>query len=310
MLGWFDPTSFILPLLLVNSTYFMWINGTSAGTSTVYYYQAGLTYAPASTYEDSSVYMYIQQLCRYAAVKPLNLTYARGTTYVYAANIYCSPDGIHWAWLKWLPLRLTAFKGNVTFVSVNATAYTAIGNFTGRVPEGWYSTGNDVFRLPGRSVELNETAMLRAEIAALTAELNNTRAELAAERAKANASAQAAAAYKAEAERLRQEYNRTAYLLSVCRNQVAQLSSSLGAVQEQLNSALEREASLRKEVAALSNALAGNRSALANLRSQVADLQNRLAEAESEKWLFLGLGLTVAGVVSAVNVLARRREAI
>ncbi|MGB9705485.1 MAG: hypothetical protein ACPL3C_08545 [Pyrobaculum sp.] len=281
------------------------------GTAAVYYYQPGLAYAPATPHEDSSVYMYLQQLCRFAAVKPLNLTYTDGYTYVYAANIYCSPDGIRWAWLRWLPLRLTAFRGNVTFVRINATAYTAVGVFNGTAPEGWYSDGAKAFRLPEQAGEAGgELERLRREAAALRAEAERLRAELAEARAAANATARRAAQAEAEAEELRQRLRQTADLLAVCRNQVAQLTSSLGATKAELERAAEREAQLRREAEALSRALEGNRTRLAELEGMVADLEKRLADAETDKWVFLGLGLTAAGVATAITVLAKRREAV
>jgi hypothetical protein len=88
-----------------------------------------------------------------------------------------------WLWLRWLPLRFTAYSGYVEFVNAtNATAVTPAGTFTNHIPAGWYldPTTKAVFRLPQFNISL------LAEVHRLNAALQRLRAEL--QRSEANMS--------------------------------------------------------------------------------------------------------------------------
>lgn len=307
MYGWFDPLAFLVAASLLNATHFMYF--TPNGTA-VYFYQHGLYYVPATREEDSAVYMYIQQLCRFTAFKPAYITY--GENYVVATgDVYCSPDGVRWAWLRWLPLRLTAFKGNITMMQAQATAETALGVFTGQLPEGWYRTDYAVVRLPDNASLLArvfeaeaELARLRNEAEALRVALKNaTEAVKALESAKASVERRVAEA-EADAQRLNSLYKQ-------CTAERASLSQQLGEAKKRAEEAVVAYENATKVASSLVAEVESLRSQLSAAQEQIATLEAALGEESWRKWLFLALGLAVAGAVTAVAVLAlKRREGV
>jgi len=267
MLGWFDPTAFILPLVLLNATHFMWING----SETLYFYQASISFAPSSEAEAQGAYAYLASLCRLSAVKPVE-EIAKG---VYETEIWCSPDGVRWAWLRWLPLRLSAYNGTVEVREVNGTVYTAIGVFKSRAPAGWYNNGTAVAQLgriePPRPRVADEDQTLREEIEKLKAELESAK--------------KAAADAETKAERAEKLADLHMSMYMSCQSALSQERASVAA-----------------EAAELKKRLEATESELTSVRQELDAVRASL-EAESA-----GAGLAGAIASIAVSVLSRRRE--
>jgi hypothetical protein len=124
---------------------------------------------------------YLYSQCRYMAVDVLNATQISETEQLWTADVYCTADGSMWLWLRWLPLRFTAYSGYVEFANAtNATAVTPVGTFTNHIPAGWYldPLTKAVFRVPEANLTLlSYVASLSAQLKALKAELNKSRAD-------------------------------------------------------------------------------------------------------------------------------------
>jgi uncharacterized phage infection (PIP) family protein YhgE len=100
---------------------------------------------------------------------------------LWIADIYCTEDGSMWLWLRWLPLRFTAYSGHVEFVNAtNAVATTPVGTFTNYIPAGWYldPATKAVFKIPEANLTLlAHVASLSEQLKALKTELNKSKAD-------------------------------------------------------------------------------------------------------------------------------------
>jgi len=155
-------------------------------------------------------YSILQRLCRYVAVHPS-----------LEGEVWCSPDGVRWAWLRWLPLRYPAvWRGESGLARVNATVCTPIGDFQGAVPPGWYTDRRAVYSIPEELPPppaeeekwREEVEELQRAVEKLRKELNATRAALEAERAKADELEAIAAELEERAEALEAESALRLYL--------------------------------------------------------------------------------------------------
>ena len=188
--SWVPPYAVLTQAYPMNATHFI----TYVNYATVYITQAGLSFhgPPA---EAQAVMQYLYSQCRYVAVDVLNVTQFSETEQLWLADVYCTADGSMWLWLRWLPLRFTAYSGYVEFANAtNATAVTPAGIFANYIPAGWYldPLTKTVFKIP----EANIT--LLAHIASLSAQLKALKAEL--ERSKADANQTASLIAKLEAQ--------------------------------------------------------------------------------------------------------------
>jgi len=181
VVGWHPPWAILVWASPINATHFQTTyNGLNA-----YIVQDGLGFQ-GTREENFAAQQLLSQICRYVAVDVKNVTIDEYSAYM-TADIYCSPDGIRWAYLKWLSLRVKAYQANVTLVMVNLTASTPLGNFSGQLPEGWYADLNSryTFHVPGDNFSVVEWYYAQAEkyrltIASLQSELENKTATLSA----------------------------------------------------------------------------------------------------------------------------------
>jgi len=182
--SWVPPHARLVQAYPMNATHFTaYVNNT-----TVYIAQAGLSFR-GSPAEAQAVMQYLYSQCRYVAVDVHDvLKTARGTLWL--ADVYCSRDGSMWLWLRWLPLRFTAYSGYVEYVNAtNATAVTPVGTFTNYIPAGWYldPATKAVFKIPEANITLlanlraaqAENERLRSQLAQLKAENDQLKAQLA-----------------------------------------------------------------------------------------------------------------------------------
>jgi hypothetical protein len=150
--SWIPPHAVLVQAYPMNATHFAaYVNNT-----TVYIAQAGLSFY-GSPAEAQAVMQYLYSQCRYVAVDVLNAAQISETEQLWTADVYCSADGSMWLWLRWLPLRFTAYSGYVEFANAtNATAVTPVGTFTNHIPAGWYldPLTKAVFRVPEANLTL------------------------------------------------------------------------------------------------------------------------------------------------------------
>ena len=174
--SWIPPHAVLTQAYPMNATHFTaYVNYT-----TVYIAQAGLSfYGPPA--EAQAVMQYLYSQCRYMAVDVLNVTQISEAEQLWTADVYCSSDGSMWLWLRWLPLRFTAYSGYVQFANAtNATAVTPVGTFVNYIPAGWYldPSTKTVFKIPEANLTLlSYVNSLSAQLKALKAELERSRAD-------------------------------------------------------------------------------------------------------------------------------------
>jgi cell division protein FtsB len=255
--SWIPPHAVLVQAYPINPTHFTaYVNNTM-----VYITQAGLSFH-GSPAEEQAVMQYLYSQCRYVAVDVLNATQISQTEQLWTADVYCTADGSMWLWLRWLPLRFTAYSAYVEYVNAtNATAVTPAGTFTNHIPAGWYldPATKTVFRMPEANLTLlTYIDRLSAQLKALKAELNKSRADV----------------------------NQTALLITKLEAQLTALEAQRRALEEALR---QRES----EAAAL---LANLRAAQAEndrLRSQLAQLK---AENDQLKAKLTSMNQTLAGL--------------
>jgi regulator of replication initiation timing len=264
--SWIPPHAVLVQAYPMNATHFAaYVNNT-----TVYITQAGLSFH-GSPAEAQAVMQYLYSQCRYVALDVLNVTQFSETEQLWAADVYCTADGSMWLWLRWLPLRFTAYSGYVQFTNAtNATVITPVGTFAGYIPAGWYldPLTKAVFRVP----EANIT--LLAHIASLSEQLKALKAEL--EGAKADAGLLIA---KLEAQVARLEAQRRALeeALRQRESEVAALQANLRAAQAENERLRSQLAQLKAENDHLKTQLASMNQTLANLNNQLTSLNAQLA---------------------------------
>jgi len=272
IVGWHPPWITLVWAVPANATHFQTVYG---GLS-AYIVQDGLAFQGTKE-ENFAAQQLLAQICRYVGVDIKNMTADVYSIYI-TADIYCSPDGIRWAYLKWLALRIRAYRANVTLVGANLTASTPLGNFSGQLPEGWYADLNSryTFRVPGDDFSPVEwyyaqVEKSRAIIANLQSELENKTAVI--------------SALEKQVESLRSE-------LKAREGQLGELQRQLQACDAQLKNAtaerrrLERllqstRGELEKLVAELNATKSKVQSYEAQIQSLMAQLREKAQEASA-----------------------------
>jgi hypothetical protein len=302
--SWIPPHAVLTQAYPINATHFTaYMNNIM-----IYITQANLSFhgPPA---EAQAVMQYLYSQCRYVAVDVLNTAQISETEQLWIADVYCTPDGSMWLWLRWLPLRFTAYSGYVEYVNAtNATVTTPVGTFTNYIPAGWYldPTTKAVLKIPEANITLlTYAASLSAQIKALKAEL---------ERSKADANQTASLITKLEAQIARLEAQRRALeeALRQRESEVAALQANLRAAQaenDRLRSQLER---LRTENDHLKTQLASMNQTLTSLNNQLTSLSQLSVQLSSGEEgpnpLLYILLAALAGVIAAL-VIYRKKKA-
>ncbi|MFZ8841936.1 MAG: hypothetical protein ACO2PM_24030 [Pyrobaculum sp.] len=246
--SWIPPHAVLVQAYPMNPTHFTaYVNNT-----TVYITQAGLSFH-GSPAEEQAVMQYLYSQCRYVAVDVLDAVQISENEQLWTADVYCSSDGTQWLWLRWLPLRFTAYSGYVEFVNAtNATVTTPAGTFTNHIPAGWYldPATKAVFRVP----EANLTLLayidrLSAQLKALKAELNKSKADV----------------------------NQTALLITKLEAQLTALETQRRALEEALRQRESEAAALQANLRAAQAENDRLRSQLAQLKAENDHLKTQLA---------------------------------
>jgi len=226
---------------------------------------------------------------------------------LWLADVYCSRDGSMWLWLRWLPLRFTAYSGQVEFANAtNATAVTPVGTFSGYIPAGWYldPATKAVFKVPGANLTLlAHAASLSAQIEALKAELNKSRAD----------ASQLAAKLETQLAALETQRRALEEALRQRESEAAALQANLRAAQAENERLRAQLAQLRAENDQLKAKLASMNQTLAGLNAQLSSLKAQLAAQtsggeEGADLLMYVLFAALAGVAAAF-VIYRKKKA-
>jgi len=302
--SWIPPHAVLVQAYPMNATHFSaYVNNT-----TVYIVQAGLSFHgfPAET---QAVMQYLYSQCRYVAVDVLNAAQISQSAQLWTADVYCSRDGSMWLWLRWLPLRFTAYSGHVQFANATyATAVTPIGTFTNYIPAGWYldPATKAVFRVP----EANLT--LLTHIASLSAQLKALKAELDKSRANANQTASLIAKLEAQLTALEAQRRALEEALRQRESEVAALQANLRAAQaenERLRSQLAQlkaeNDQLKAKLASMNQTLAGLNDQLTSLKAQLA-VQPTSGEEEANPLMYV-LFAALAGVAAAFAIYKKKK---
>jgi len=300
--SWVPPHAKLVQAYPMNATHFTaYVNN-----AMVYIVQANLSfYGPPA--EAQAVMQYLYSQCRYVAVDVLNAIQISQTERLWLADVYCTADGSMWLWLRWLPLRFTAYSGYVQFTNAtNATVITPVGTFANHIPAGWYldPATKAVFRVPGANITL------LTHIASLSEQLKALKAEL--EGAKADAGLLIA---KLEAQVARLEAQRRALeeALRQRESEAAALQASLRAAQAENERLRSQLAQLKAENDHLKAKLASMNQTLAGLDAQLTSLKAQLAvqpsgSEEGPNPLMYVLFAALAGVIVAL-VIYRKKKA-
>jgi len=303
--SWIPPHAVLMQAYPMNATHFI----TYVNYTTTYIVQAGLSFHGFPS-EVQAVMQYLYSQCRYMAVDVLNAAQISQNEQLWIADVYCTADGSMWLWLRWLPLRFTAYSGYVEFTNAtNATVATPVGTFTNYIPAGWYldPETKTVFRLP----EANLT--LLAYVASLSEQLKALEAEL--DKSKADANQTALLISKLEAQLTALETQRRALeeVLRHRESEVTALQASLRAAQAEDERLKAQLAQLKAENDQLKAQLASMNQTLAGLNAQLSSLEAQLAVQmsggeEGVNSLMYILPIALAGVAAAF-VIYRKKKA-
>ncbi len=298
--SWIPPHAALVQANPINATHFTaYVNYT-----TVYITQVGLSFR-GSPAEAQAVMQYLYSQCRYVAVDIHDvLKTTRGTLWL--ADVYCSRDGSMWLWLRWLPLRFTAYSNYVEYTNAtNTTAVTPVGTFTNYIPAGWYldPTTKTVFKIP----EANLT--LLAYVASLSAQLKALKAEL--EGAKADAS-QLMAKLEAQLTALETQRRALEEALRQRESEVTALQANLRAAQAENDRLKAQLAQLKAENDQLKAKLASMNQTLARLNDQLTSLKTQLAAQltsgeEGPNPMMYVLFAALAGVITALVIYRKKK---
>jgi cell division protein FtsB len=303
--SWIPPHAVLTQAYPMNATHFTaYVNYT-----TTYIVQAGLSFHGFPS-EVQAVMQYLYSQCRYMAVDVLNAAQISQNEQLWIADVYCTADGSMWLWLRWLPLRFTAYSGYVEFTNAtNATVATPVGTFTNYIPAGWYldPATKTVFRVP----EANLT--LLAYVASLSEQLKALEAEL--DKSKADANQTALLISKLEAQLTALETQRRALeeALRHRESEVTALQANLRAAQAENERLKAQLAQLKAENDQLKAQLASMNQTLAGLNAQLSSLEAQLAVQmsggeEGVNSLMYILPIALAGVAAAF-VIYRKKKA-
>ncbi|MFZ8809140.1 MAG: hypothetical protein ACO2PN_13690 [Pyrobaculum sp.] len=303
--SWVPPHAVLMQAYPVNATHFSaYINYT-----TVYIVQAGLSFH-GSPAEAQAVMQYLYSQCRYMAVDVLNTAQIFENEQLWLADVYCTADGSMWLWLRWLPLRFTAYSSYVEFVNAtSATATTPVGTFTGYIPAGWYldPATKAVFKIPEANLTLlSYAASLSAQIEALKTELNKSKAD-------ANQTALLIARLEAQLTALETQRRVLEEALRQRESEVTALQANLRAAQAENDRLRSQLAQLKAENDHLKTQLASMNQTLAGLDAQLSAMTAQLAVQtsggeEGIDPLMYVLFAALAGVIVAF-VIYRKKKA-
>ncbi len=267
--SWIPPHAVLTQAYPMNATHFT----TYVNNTTVYITQANLSFY-GSPAEEQAVMQYLYSQCRYVAVDVLNAAQISQNEQLWVADVYCSSDGAQWLWLRWLPLRFTAYSGYVEYVNAtNATAVTPAGTFTNYIPAGWYldPLTKAVFKVP----EANTTLLayidrLSAQLKALKAELNKSKADV-------NQTASLIARLEAQVAALEAQRRALEEALRQRESEVTALQANLRAAQAENERLRTQLAQLKAENDQLKAKLSSMNQTLAGLNDQLSSLKAQLA---------------------------------
>ncbi len=302
--SWIPPHVMLVQAYPINATHFI----TYINYTTVYIIQAGLSFH-GSPAEAQAVMQYLYAQCGYVAVDVLNATQISENEQLWTADVYCTADGSMWLWLRWLPLRFTAYSGYVEYVNAtNATVATPVGIFTNYIPAGWYL--DPLTKAVFRVLEANLT--LLSYVASLSEQLKALKAEL--ERSKADANQTALLIAKLEAQLTALETQRRALeeALRQRQSEVTALQANLRAAQAENERLRSQLAQLRAENDQLKAKLASINQTLASLSDQLASLEAQLAVQmsggeEGPNPLMYVLFAALAGVAAALVIYKKKK---
>jgi len=303
--SWVPPHAVLTQAYPMNATHFT----TYVNNTTVYIAQVGLSFR-GSPAEEQAVMQYLYSQCQYVAVDVLNATQISETEHLWIADVYCTSDGSMWLWLRWLPLRFTAYSGYVEFVNAtNATVATPVGTFTNYIPAGWYldPATRAVFKMPGANLTL------LAYVDSLSAQLKALRAELDKDRVDANQAASLAAKLEAQAARLEAQRRALEEVLRQREAELAALQANLRAAQAENERLRSQLTQLRSENDQLKAKLASMNQTIASLKDQLSAMRAQLAVQpsggeEGANPLVYVLLIALA-VVAAAFVIYRKKKA-
>jgi hypothetical protein len=302
--SWIPPHAVLVQAYPMNATHFTaYVNNT-----TVYIVQANLSfYGPPA--EAQAVMQYLYSQCRYVAVDVLNATRLSKSAQLWLADVYCSRDGSMWLWLRWLPLRFTAYSGYVEYVNAtNATAVTPVGTFVNYIPAGWYldPLTKAVFKIPGANLTLLAyIERLSAQLKALKAELNKNRADV-------NQTASLIARLEAQVAALEAQRRALEEALRQRESEAAALQANLRAAQAENDRLRSQLAQLKAENDRLKTQLASMNQTLAGLNAQLSSLKAQLAVqpssgGEGSNPLMYALPAALAGVAAAFFIYRKKK---
>jgi len=267
--SWIPPHAVLTQAYPMNATHFT----TYVNNTTVYIAQANLSFHGFPS-ETQAVMQYLYSQCRYVAVDVLNATQISQSEQLWLADVYCTADGSMWLWLRWLPLRFTAYRGHVQFVNAtNVTVTTPVGTFTDYIPAGWYldPATKAVFKIPEANITLlTYVDSLSAQLKALKTELNKTRT---------NASQAVSPIAKLETQMAALDAQRRALeeALRQRESEVTALQTNLRAAQAENERLRSQLAQLKAENDQLKAQLASMNQTLASLNAQLSSLKAQLA---------------------------------
>jgi len=300
LVSWHPPHALLVNAYPINSTHFT----AQVGGKQVYLKQVNLFFI-GSPQEEKAVLYYLSGACRYVAVDVHEVTnLSKKFAEVWSGDIYCSPNGTTWLWLKWLPLRFSAYVSSIEFVDANITVYTPVGVFSSHVPAGWYldTESKTVLRLPQTNTSLIQSyQQLQAELRQLQKVVD----ELAKNSSNAAALVTQLKEKVAELQRQRRELEEA---LRLRESQIAALTSQLASARREAEDLRKRLEEAQKELEKARTLLTELNRTNAALRAELAQLS---AEAGNEEGAQLPVPL-LAAVAVAGGVVAflfyRRRS--
>jgi hypothetical protein len=304
--SWIPPHAVLTQAYPINATHFTaYVNNIM-----IYIAQANLSFH-GSPAEAQAVMQYLYSQCRYMAVDVLNAAQISQSEQLWTADVYCSSDGTQWLWLRWLPLRFTAYSGYVEFANAtDATVVTPVGTFTNHIPAGWYldPATKAVLKIPEANLTpLSYVDRLSAQLKALKAELNKSRSD-------ANQTASLITKLEAQLTALETQRRALEEALRQRESEVTALQANLRAAQAENERLRAQLAQLKAENDQLKTQLASMNQTLAGLDAQLSALKTRLAvqtsggEEEGPNPLMYALLAALAGVAAAF-VIYRKKKA-
>jgi cell division protein FtsB len=302
--SWVPPHAVLTQAYPMNATHF----ATYVNYTTVYIVQANLSFHGFPS-ETQAVMQYLYSQCRYMAVDVLNATQISETEQLWTADVYCTPDGSMWLWLRWLPLRFTAYSGYVEFANAtNATVTTPVGTFTNYIPAGWYldPLTKTVFKIPEANITLlTYVNSLSAQLKALKAELDKSKADV-------NQTASLIAKLETQLTALEAQRRALEEALRQRESEAAALQANLRAAQAENERLRAQLAQLKAENDQLKTQLASMNQTLAGLNDQLSAMKAQLAVQpssgeEGPNPLMYILPAALAGVAAAFFIYRKKK---